>query len=188
MKVEETKLEGVLIIEPDVFGDSRGFFLETYQKERYEEHGIKCDFVQDNHSRSVKGTIRGLHFQVSPAQDKLVRVTRGRVFDVAVDIRKDSPTFGEWVGVDLSEENKKQLFVPIGFAHGFCALEDTNDFEYKCSSYYNPKTEIGIAWNDPDIGVEWPIENPILSERDKNNQSFQEYKKSPAFKYRRNLK
>ena len=167
MKVIKTALEGVLIIEPDVFGDHRGFFMETYQKQRYKEHGISVDFVQDNLSYSVSGTLRGLHFQHPSAQAKLVQVMQGEVFDVAVDIRKDSPTFGQWIGAVLSDDNKRQFLVPKGFAHGFCVTSQTALFTYKCSDYYAPENEHGILWNDPDIGIKWPVDEPILSDKDK---------------------
>ena len=170
MNVIKTAIEGVVIIEPKVFGDERGFFLETFQEERYEaEAGINLPFVQDNHSRSTKNVLRGLHFQKNKPQGKLVRVVRGEVFDVAVDIRKDSPTYGQWEGVVLSEENKRQFWVPPGLAHGFVVLSDTADFEYKCTDYYDPADEGALAWNDPDVGIEWPegIE-PVLSEKDRN--------------------
>ena len=167
MKVSHTKLKGCVIIEPRVFGDDRGFFLETFQAVRYEqEAGIDLPFVQDNHSRSPRGVLRGLHFQKTKPQGKLVRVVRGEVYDVAVDIRKGSATFGEWEGVILSEENKKQFWVPPGFAHGFVVLSDTADFEYKCTDYYDPSDEMGILWNDADLNIPWPVENPILSASD----------------------
>ena len=172
MKKIETDLEGVWIIEPDVFGDERGFFLESYSKRKYEELGIKCEFVQDNHSRSSKGVIRGLHYQSHPGQDKLIRCTRGRIFDVAVDIRKGSKTFGKWISVILSEQNKKQLFIPKGFAHGFATLDEDNEVLYKCSAHYDPETESGYMWNDPKINVKWPIKDPMISERDQNNPNL----------------
>ena len=175
MNVTPTKLEGVLLIEPKVFRDSRGFFLESYSRDLYREHGIEPEFVQDNHSRSVKGTLRGLHFQTDPGQAKLLRVCRGSIFDVAVDIRPESSTFGEWVGYELSEENMRMLYVPIGFAHGFLVTSEVADVNYKCSWFYVPETEAGIMWNDPDVGVEWPVENPILSDRDLNNPTLREY-------------
>lgn len=168
MNVIKTDVEGAVIIEPKVFGDERGFFLETFQAERYKElAGINLDFVQDNHSRSGKNVLRGLHFQKSRPQGKLVRVVRGEVFDVAVDIRKGSPTYGQWAGVYLSEENKKQFWVPPGLAHGFVVLSDVADFEYKCTDYYDPSDEGCLIWNDPTIGIQWPegIE-PILSAKD----------------------
>jgi dTDP-4-dehydrorhamnose 3,5-epimerase len=167
MNVIKTKLQDCVIIEPNVFGDDRGFFLETFQTERYEKlAGIKIPFVQDNHSRSSKGVLRGLHFQKAKPQGKLIRVVRGKVYDVAVDIREDSSTFGQWVAIILSEENKTQLWVPPGFAHGFLVLSDTADFEYKCTDYYDPSDERTILWNDPDLDIRWPINNPILSEKD----------------------
>lgn len=166
MKVKKTELEDVLIIEPKVYSDLRGSFYESYVKKKYEEHGIHDEFIQDNHSISRKGVLRGLHYQENPGQAKLVRVTRGEVFDVAVDIRKGSSTFGKWSGVRLSGENHRQLYIPIGFAHGFCVLSETAEFLYKCSEYYAPSGERGILWNDPDIGIAWPIKDPILSEKD----------------------
>ena len=169
MKISHSKLKGCVIIEPRVFGDERGFFLETFQAVRYEqEAGINLPFVQDNHSRSAKGVLRGLHFQKTKPQGKLVRVVRGQVYDVALDIRKGSATFGEWEGVLLSEDNKKQFWVPPGFAHGFVVLSDTADFEYKCTDYYDPSDEGGILWSDPDLGIPWPIANPVLSTKDES--------------------
>ncbi|WP_425642642.1 dTDP-4-dehydrorhamnose 3,5-epimerase [Marinomonas gallaica] len=168
MNVIETNIADVVIIEPKVFGDERGFFLETFQAERYQEMaGIDLPFVQDNHSRSGKNVLRGLHFQKSKPQGKLVRVVRGEVFDVAVDIRPDSPTYGQWAGVLLSEENKRQFWVPPGLAHGFVVLSDIADFEYKCTDYYDPSDEGCLIWNDASVGIEWPegIE-PILSAKD----------------------
>lgn len=177
MNVIETKLSGCVIIEPQVFGDRRGFFLETFQAKRYaEEAGIVLPFVQDNHSRSTKGVLRGLHFQKTKPQGKLVRVVRGEVFDVAVDIRPESKTFGQWEGVILSEENKKQFWVPPCFAHGFVVLSDTADFEYKCTDYYDPSDEGSIAWNDPDISIDWPFHETLnLSEKDSLAPSFKEF-------------
>ena len=163
----KTKLDDCVIIEPKVFGDERGFFLETFQAERYtSEAGIMLPFVQDNHSRSSKSVLRGLHFQKTKPQGKLVRVVRGQVYDVAVDIRNGSPTYGQWEGLILSEENKTQLWVPPGFAHGFVVLSDTADFEYKCTDYYDPSDEGSILWNDSDLDIPWPIDNPILSNKD----------------------
>ena len=168
MKVVQTKLKDCVVIEPKIFGDERGFFLETFQLSRYaEEAGITLPFVQDNHSRSSKGVLRGLHFQIKKPQGKLVRVVKGEVYDIAVDIRPDSNTFGKWEGVILSEENKKQLWVPPGFAHGFVVLSDVADFEYKCTDYYDPSDEGSILWNDPDLNIDWPIPDPILSEKDR---------------------
>ena len=169
MKISHSKLKGCVIIEPRVFGDDRGFFLETFQAVRYkQEAGIDLPFVQDNHSRSARGVLRGLHFQKTKPQGKLVRVVRGEVYDVAVDIRKGSATFGEWEGVILSEENKKQFWVPPGFAHGFVVLSDTADFEYKCTDYYDPSDEGSILWSDPDLNIPWPIANPVLSAKDES--------------------
>lgn len=174
MKITKTKLDGVVIIEPDVFGDNRGFFMESWNKKKMEEAGLFYDFVQDNHSKStVKGTLRGIHFQKGEkAQAKLVRCVKGAVFDVAVDLRKNSSTFKQWVGVELSAENKKQLLIPRGFGHGFVTLTDDVEFLYKADNYYAPEADAGIHWNDPDLGVEWGIENPILSEKDKKNPFF----------------
>lgn len=174
MKVTKTKLDGVVILEPQVFGDNRGFFMESWSKRKMEEAGLFYDFVQDNHSSStVKGTLRGLHFQKGEwAQAKLVRCTRGAVLDVAVDLRKNSPTYKQWVGVELSEENKKQLLIPRGFGHGFVTLTDHVEFMYKADNYYAPQADAGIRWNDPTIGVDWGIADPILSEKDTKNPWF----------------
>jgi len=175
MKVIDTKISGVKLIQPKVFGDERGFFLETYEKNRYQKLlNIALEFVQDNHSRSSKGVLRGLHFQTENPQGKLVRVVRGEVFDVAVDIRLDSSTFGQWEGVILSEENKSQFWIPPGLAHGFVVLSDFADFEYKCTEFYSPIHEKCLLWNDPDIGVNWPLENPLLSAKDKLGMSLKE--------------
>ncbi|MBA0184075.1 dTDP-4-dehydrorhamnose 3,5-epimerase [Pectobacterium versatile] len=175
MQVKDTRIEGVKIVQPKVFGDARGFFLETFEKRRYQEIlNIDLDFVQDNHSRSSKGVLRGLHFQRSNPQGKLVRVVRGEVFDVAVDIRAGSPTYGAWEGVILSEENKTQFWIPPGLAHGFVVLSDVADFEYKCTDYYNPANEGCLLWNDPDVGIEWPVGSPLLSEKDKLGKRFKE--------------
>jgi len=159
-------LDGVYIVEPQVFYDDRGFFLETYHQRKYAESGINCNFIQDNLSRSVRGTLRGLHYQLEYAQAKLIQVIKGVVFDVVVDIRRGSPSFGHWVGVNLSEENKRQLFVPEGFAHGFCVLSAAADVVYKCTDFYAPEDEGGILWSDPDIAIDWPIANPLLSDKD----------------------
>ncbi|MGR3274579.1 dTDP-4-dehydrorhamnose 3,5-epimerase [Acaryochloris marina NIES-2412] len=166
MNVIETSLPGVLVIEPRVFSDQRGFFLETYHRQRYKTSGIDEVFVQDNHSRSAHRTLRGLHYQLRYPQGKLVRVSSGEVFDVAVDIRKGSPYFGQWFGEYLSSENNKQMYVPPGFAHGFCVLSETADFIYKCSDFYNPADEQGVAWDDPALAIDWPIDQPILSNKD----------------------
>ncbi len=170
MKVLETALPGVLIIDPQVHGDARGFFVETYHARRYAEHGLPSQFVQDNHSRSQRGVLRGLHYQLRQAQGKLVRVVAGEVFDVAVDVRRGSPTFGQWVGVTLSGENHRQFYVPPGFAHGFCTLSESADFLYKCTDYYDPSSEQGVRWNDPDIGIEWPELDYQLSDKDQGNR------------------
>ena len=178
MKITKTKLDGVFIIEPDVFGDNRGFFMESWNKKKMEEAGLYYDFVQDNHSKStVKGTLRGIHFQKGDkSQAKLVRCVKGAVLDVAVDLRKNSPTFKQWVGVELSAENKKQLLIPRGFGHGFVTLTDDVEFLYKADNYYVPEADAGIRWNDPDIAVEWGVENPILSEKDKKNPFLKDCK------------
>ena len=163
------EIPDIILIEPKVFGDERGFFIETYKSSEFKANGITYDFVQDNHSRSQKGVLRGLHYQLQPMeQGKLVRCVRGRIWDVAVDIRKGSPWYGKWVAVELSEENKLMLWIPPGFAHGFVALEDGTEVIYKVTKEYAPELDRGIIWNDPDIGIKWPIENPILSEKDKN--------------------
>ncbi|WP_447974598.1 dTDP-4-dehydrorhamnose 3,5-epimerase [Nitrospira sp. Kam-Ns4a] len=166
MKFIETALKGVILVEPDVHEDPRGFFMETYHAKKYAEGGIPGPFVQDNYSLSVRGTLRGLHYQLVNPQGKLVCVFEGAVFDVAVDIRQGSPTFGRWIGVELSATNKRQLYVPVGFAHGFCVLSDTAGMVYKCTDFYNPQGERGIIWNDPDIGIAWPITAPLLSAKD----------------------
>jgi dTDP-4-dehydrorhamnose 3,5-epimerase len=166
VNIIKTKLADCIIIEPKVYGDERGFFLETFQAERYSRAGITLPFVQDNHSRSTKGVLRGLHFQRSKPQGKLVRVVRGEVYDVAVDIRAQSPTYGQWQAVILSAENKRQFWVPPGFAHGFVVVSDSADFEYKCTDYYDPSDEGSLLWSDPDLRIPWPIESPILSEKD----------------------
>ncbi len=178
----KTSIEGVVIIDVKSYGDERGFFMETYKKPDFEKGGITCDFVQDNQSSSVKGVLRGLHFQINHPQSKLVRVIKGSVFDVAVDLRKKSPTFGKWEGVELSAENKRQFFIPRGFAHGFMVLSEQAEFCYKCDDVYHPDDEGGLMWNDPAIAVKWPeLENcdeiryPILSKKDQCHQSFEEF-------------
>lgn len=170
MNIVKTNVEDVIIIEPKVFGDHRGWFTETYSKEKFKEHGVEIDFIQDNHSFSAqKGTLRGLHFQLNPkAQTKLVRCTKGKILDVAVDIREGSPTYKKWVAVELTEENKKQLLVPKGFAHGFITLTDNVEVQYKVDEYYSPENDRSIRYDDPEIGVAWGIEAPILSEKDLN--------------------
>ena len=160
------KLEGVVLVEPEVHGDERGFLVETYSATRWRELGIDADFVQDNHSRSGAGILRGLHFQTSPGQAKLVRCSRGRIWDVAVDLRRDSPTYGQWDGHELDDVAHRQLYVPVGFAHGFCVLSEIADVSYRLSSLYDPETEAGFAWDDPEVGVEWPVSDPQVSERD----------------------
>ena len=174
MKVTPTSIPDVLVIEPKVFGDARGFFYESFNQKAFNDAtGLNLNFVQDNHSRSSKGVLRGLHYQIQQPQGKLVRVVRGAVFDVAVDIRKSSPTFGQWVGMELSEENRKQLWVPAGFAHGFMVTSETAEFLYKTTDYYAPEHERCIAWDDPDIGIQWPSDvNPQLSPKDLAGQFF----------------
>ena len=166
MNVRETELDGVLIIEPNVFGDKRGYFVETYQRQRYADAGIDVDFVQDNLSFSKKGALRGLHYQHPHEQAKLVQVIQGEVFDVVVDIWIGSPTFGKWIGQHLSDENKQQIYVPEGFAHGFFVLSDTAIFHYKCSDFYAPDCEGGMLWSDPDVAIDWPLDSPIVSDKD----------------------
>jgi dTDP-4-dehydrorhamnose 3,5-epimerase len=168
MQVTPTHIPDVLLVEPKVFGDERGFFVETFNRKTFESlTGLDVDFVQDNHSRSARGVLRGLHYQIQQPQAKLVRCSRGTVFDVAVDIRKSSPTFGQWLGLELSEANHRQLWIPPGFAHGFVVLSDSADFQYKVTDYWAPAFERSISWNDPTIGIDWPFEGePILSEKD----------------------
>jgi dTDP-4-dehydrorhamnose 3,5-epimerase len=167
VKVLPTEIPGVVLIEPTVHRDARGFFLESYNSVRYREHGIDAVFVQDNHSRSAGGTVRGLHAQRLHPQGKLVRVLRGEVWDVAVDIRRGSPSFGRHVAARLSGENFRQIYIPPGFAHGFAVVSDEAEFEYKCTDFYHPEDELGIAWDDPDLGIPWPVDAPILSEKDR---------------------
>lgn len=177
-KFTKTKIDGVIIVEQKVFGDSRGYFMETYEKRKFAEGGITAEFVQDNQSMSTKGMLRGLHFQKTHPQAKLVRVIKGAVYDVAVDLRKDSPTYGEYVGAVLSDENKKQFYIPKGFAHGFLVLSDVAEFVYKCDDFYYPSDEGGMMWNDPEIGIEWPldgIEEIKLSEKDKKNPGLHSF-------------
>jgi dTDP-4-dehydrorhamnose 3,5-epimerase len=170
VRVVPTDLPDVLVIEPQVHADGRGFFVETYHAERYRQHGICAPFVQDNHSRSVDGTLRGLHLQVRRPQGKLVRVIEGRVFDVAVDVRRGSPTFGRWIGVELSAENFKQVYIPPGYAHGFCVMSPIAQVEYKCTDFYDPGGELGVAWNDPALAIAWPVKEPLLSARDQQHR------------------
>jgi dTDP-4-dehydrorhamnose 3,5-epimerase len=166
LKIRKTSLTDVLLLEPDVFGDERGFFMETYRLDTFRAAGITDAFVQDNHSRSARGVLRGLHYQEPNGQGKLVRCTRGAIFDVAVDIRRGSPAFGRWCGIELSEANKWMLWVPPGFAHGFCAMEDGSDLVYKCTTLYDKPSDRAILWNDPDIGIKWPVAEPVLSAKD----------------------
>ena len=166
MRFLPTALPGVILVEPEVHRDGRGFFLESYHLEKYRQGGIPGPFVQDNHSHSVQGTLRGLHAQIGRPQGKLVRAVKGDMFDVAVDIRRNSPCFGKWVGVRLSGDDFRQLYVPPGFAHGFCVLSPTVDVEYKCTDFYDPGSEVSIAWNDPQIGIQWPVDAPVLSNKD----------------------
>lgn len=174
-KFEKTSIEGVVVIEPTVFGDDRGWFMETYNEQEFKENGIDVQFVQDNQSKSTKGVLRGLHFQTQHPQGKLVRVIKGEVFDVAVDIRENSPTYGKWEGIVLSEENRKQFFIPAGLAHGFLVLSEEAEFVYKCTDFYDPQGEGGLLWNDETIGIEWPIEEGMeikLSQKDQNHPKF----------------
>jgi len=172
VKVTATDLPDILVIEPDVYRDGRGFFVETYHADRYAAHGMAGPFVQDNHSRSAARTLRGLHLQLRHPQGKLVRVIEGRVFDVAVDVRRGSSTFGRWVGVALDADSFQQVYIPPGFAHGFCVLSEVAQVEYKCTDLYDPAGEIGIAWNDPEIGIAWPIADPLLSARDRQHATL----------------
>ena len=178
MEIVETPIAGVLLIKPQIWGDVRGYFVETWQKKRYEEAGIHFSFVQDNHSKSTRTILRGLHFQKHFPQGKLVSVSLGSVFDVAVDIRTGSPTFGKWYGVELSQENQWQLWIAPGMAHGFAVTSNVAQFHYKCTELYHPEDEGSIRWNDPDIGIDWPIRNPILSEKDAIAPLFLEYQNS----------
>lgn len=178
----ETGIRDLYVIEPTVFGDNRGFFMETYSKKDFNEIGLTMDFVQDNHSKSKKGVLRGLHFQIKYTQGKLVRVTKGSVYDVAIDLRKNSETFGKWYGVELTEENKKMFYIPEGFAHGFLTLEDETEFQYKCTDYYAPEYDSGVLWNDKDINIEWNLEKYglneetiLLSEKDKKQQTLLQF-------------
>ncbi len=183
MKAVETELPGVLILEPVVYGDERGCFMETWNKRRYEGLGVPTNFVQDNLSCSMRGVLRGLHFQNPNAQGKLVSVLRGEVFDVVVDVRVGSPTFGQWAGVTLSSENKRQLYVPEGFAHGFVVTAEDALFSYKCTAYYDPEAEHSLLWNDPDLGIDWPIEIPVLSAKDGSAPRLSEIPKERLPRY-----
>lgn len=183
MEITETKIPGLLVIEPKVFPDGRGFFFETYNRKRYGGSGIQSEFVQDNLSYSVKNTLRGLHYQHPHSQAKLVQVISGEVFDVAVDIRSGSPTFGQWAGIVLSSENKKQFYIPKGFAHGFCVMSSHAVFTYKCDDFYTPDCEHGIIWSDKDLGIDWPVNEPVISEKDEKYPRLRDMKedKLPVF-------
>jgi len=181
MRVTPLDHPEILLVEPDVFQDPRGFFMETWHAEKYTQHGLPAIFLQDNQSRSTRGVLRGLHYQLQHPQGKLVRVVSGEVFDVAVDIRRGSPWFGKWVGAVLSEENQQQLYVPPGFAHGFCTLSEQADFLYKCTDVYTAGDEYGIAWDDPDIGIEWPQLDYLLSDKDLDNPRLSESNKLPDY-------
>jgi len=183
IKLESRYLEEVAVIVPDIFQDSRGFFMETFRRDRFEDLGIPTDFVQDNHSRSCKGVIRGLHFQWDPPMGKLMRVSVGAAYLVAVDIRKGSPSLGKWVGVHASAENRKQVWAPAGFARGFSALSDVVEIQYKCTGLYNSKAESAIRWNDPAIGIEWPVTDPIVSEKDQRAQTLRDWLSTPQSEY-----
>jgi dTDP-4-dehydrorhamnose 3,5-epimerase len=179
IKLESRHLQDVVVLVPDIFQDSRGFFMETFREDQFKAHGLPYHFVQDNHSRSAKGVVRGLHFQWEPPMGKLMRVTLGSAFLVAVDIRKSSPTLGKWVGIGASAENRREVWAPAGFARGFCVLSDFAEIQYKCTGAYNNKGESGILWNDPKIGIEWPVTNVELSEKDKKAQTLAQWLASP---------
>jgi dTDP-4-dehydrorhamnose 3,5-epimerase len=172
MEIVPTDIAGVVILEPRVFEDARGYFVETFHERRFRELGLESSFVQDNHSRSRRGVVRGLHYQLEHPQGKLCRVTVGEVFDVSVDLRRQSPTFGRWVGVHLSEANRRMLYVPPGIAHGFCVLSETADFLYKCTDYYHPEDERTLLWNDRDLAIDWPVTEPLVSEKDQQGAPF----------------
>jgi dTDP-4-dehydrorhamnose 3,5-epimerase len=180
LRIESTHLNGVAVIVPEVFEDQRGFFMETYRADHFRALGLPAEFAQDNHSRSVKNVLRGLHFQWEPAMGKLMRVTAGTAFLVAVDIRKGSPTLGQWYGLEVSAENKKQVWAPAGFARGFCVLSDYAEIQYKCTGTYNPRMESGILWSDAALGIRWPVSQPILSAKDARAQTLAEWLASPA--------
>jgi len=182
MQFRRTRLNGPILVEPQVFRDDRGFFLETFRRDQYTAAGIDAEFVQDNHSRSLRGTVRAFHFQAEPGQPKLVRVARGQAWDVVVDVRRSSPTFGEWESFELDDERNLQLYVPIGFAHGFCVMSDVVDFVYRVGSYYEPDTERGIAWDDPELAIPWPVDEPRVSPRDKTNPTLDQIRETlPAW-------
>ena len=179
IKIEARFLKDVIVLVPDVFQDSRGFFMETFREDQFKALGLPSHFAQDNHSRSVQGVVRGLHFQWDPPMGKLMRVTMGSAFLVAVDIRKGSPTLGKWVGVEASVENRRQVWAPAGFARGFCVLSDVAEIQYKCTGIYNNKGESGIRWDDPEIGIEWPLQDVLLSEKDRNAQTLAQWLSRP---------
>jgi len=181
-KVDQTGIRDLLIITPDIFQDDRGFFTETYRKDKFSEFGLNLEFVQDNHSRSAKNVVRGLHFQWDPPMGKLMRVTQGAAFLVAVDIRSGSPTLGKWIGVEASVENRKQVYAPAGFARGFCVLSDFAEIQYKCTGIYSNKAESGVLWNDPAIGIKWPAKEPILSKKDEVAQTLEQWLSKPESK------
>lgn len=177
----DTRLEGLVLIEPEVHGDERGFLVESFRASAWRDLGVDAEFVQQNSSRSVRGTLRGIHFQTRPGQAKLVRCTRGEIFDVAVDLRRGSPTFGQWEGHRLDDCLHRQIYIPVGFGHGFCVLSDEADVSYQLSSYFDPETEDGIAWDDPDVGIEWPVAEPLLSGRDRSAPRLAEVAASLPF-------
>src|ERR1700761_4182741 len=184
IKLESRSMRDVAAIAPDVFQDSRGFFMETYREDQFKEMGLPHHFVQDNHSRSAKGVVRGLHFQWEPPMGKLMRVTQGTAFLVAVDIRQGSPTLGKWIGVEASAENRKQVYAPAGFARGFCVLSESAEIQYKCTGIYTSTgSEAGILWNDPAIGIEWPTDHPILSKKDETAPTLEQWKATPESKF-----
>ena len=179
IKIASRHLNGLVVLEPDVFEDERGFFMEIFRADQFAELGLPVDFVQDNHSRSQKGVLRGLHFQWQPPMGKMMRVTLGSAYLVAVDIRKGSPTLGQWFGIEASAQNKKQVYAPAGFARGFCVLSDVAEIQYKCTGVYSSKAEAGILWNDPEIGIAWPLDNPILSEKDSRARPLSQWLAGP---------
>ena len=179
IKIESRFLRDVVVLVPDIFQDTRGFFMETFREDQFQAHGLPTHFVQDNHSRSTRGVLRGLHFQWEPPMGKLMRVSLGSAFLVAVDIRKGSPTLGKWAGVEASAENRRQVWAPAGFARGFCVLSDVAEIQYKCTGIYNNKGESGIRWDDPEIGIEWPIRDVSLSEKDRNAQTLAQWLSRP---------
>lgn len=183
IRVEARYLGDVVVLVPDIFQDSRGFFMETFREDQFKEFDLPTQFVQDNHSRSTKGVVRGLHFQWDPPMAKLMRVPLGSAFLVAVDIRKNSPTLGRWVGIEASAENRRQVWAPAGFARGFCVLSEVAEIQYKCTGLYNNKAESGICWNDPAIGISWPVSEPSLSEKDRKAQTLEEWLSRPESRH-----